>query len=275
VTLREAAEQREAAVRRALEAQRALAALRQGAEEAACQEAETQRELAVREQAARRRAEAQRDAALQRAADAQRELAALRESMERGEAAAPAGQPSDPSSTIARQLALRTATDRAVPFVAAGNSIVQARDKAVSTGAETASSGREERRRDRRAASQVPGSLWVESKQRSLACTIRNRSSNGARLEVAPGAFGEGITELAVGNRLSLTFDAGQERTSVGCVVMWVAGNSCGVRFAGQFQTQVSNLKKSAKSMTGLESIARSTKPTQDGTRRRSIFRAD
>ena len=258
-----------------LEAQRALAALRQDAEEAARQEAETQRELAAREQAARRRAEAQREAAIQRAAEAQRELAALRESIERGEAGALAGQQSSLSSTTARQLALRSATDRAVPLVAVGNSLVQAKDKAVDTGTEAASSGGEEKRRDRRVASQVPATLWIENKQRALACTIRDRSPSGARLDVAPGAFGEGIAELAVGNRLSLTFDAGQERTSVGCVVMWVAGTSCGVRFAGQFHTQVNPPRKSAKSMTGLESIAKLTKPTQDGTRRRSIFRAD
>ena len=116
---------------------------------------------------------------------------------------------------------------------------------------------------------------WVEGKQRSLACTIRDRSPHGARLEIAPATFGEGIIELAVGDRLSLTFDASKERTTVGCVVIWAAGTSCGVRFAGQFHTQVNNLKKTAKGMTGLESIAKLTKPTQDGTRRRSIFRAD
>jgi hypothetical protein len=160
-------------------------------------------------------------------------------------------------------------------LVAVGNSIVQARDKAVDASSDAASSSGEEKRRHRRVPSRVPASLWVESKQRSLACTIRDRSSSGARLDVAPGTFGEGIAELAVGDKLSLTFDAAQERTSVGCVVMWVAGNSCGVRFAGQFHTQVNNLKKSAKSMTGVESIAKLTKPTQDGTRRKSFFRAD
>jgi hypothetical protein len=228
--------------------------------------------LAAREQAARRRAEAQREAAIQRAAEAQRELAALRESVGRGDGAALTSQPSEDSSAAARQLALRTATDRAVPFVAAGNSIVQARDKVVVTGTDAAPSSGEERRRDRRAAARVPASLWVESKQRSLACTIRDRSPNGARLEFAPGKFGDGITELTIGDRLSLTFDAGQERTSVGCVVIWVAGTSCGVRFAGQFHTQVNNLRKTAKAITGAETIA---KPTKDDTRRKSFFRAE
>jgi hypothetical protein len=111
-----------------------------------------------------------------------------------------------------------------------------------------------------------------------LACTIRDRSSSGAKLEFAPDRYGDGITELVVGDKLSLTFNAGQERSSVGCVVMWVAGCRCGVRFSGQFHTQINNPRKTAKSTAAPERTS-AAKPLKskipDGAWRRPFFRAD
>ena len=178
------------------------------------------------------------------------------------------------SSPTPRELALRGATDRAVPFVADAHSIVPStRDRDADADANAAEASAEEKRRDRRVASQIPATLWGESKRQALACTIRDRSSSGAKLEFASDRYNDGITELVVGDKLSLTFNAGQERTSVGCVVAWVAGSRCGVRFSGQFHTQINNPRKTAKSMAAPEKTP-AAKPTH-GARRRPFFRAD
>ena len=248
---------------------------------------------ALREQAARREAEAQREEAVRCAAEAQRELAALREAAEHQGAAAheeaeaqrehsacpEVEAHSEPvrSSPTPRELALRGATDRAVPLVADAQSIVPStRGRTASVDAPAAPS--EEKRRDRRVDSQISATLWGESKKQALACTIRDKSSSGAKLEFAPDRYGDGITELVVGDKLTLTFNAGQERTSVGCVVAWVAGSRCGVRFSGQFHTQINNPRKTAKSMVAPEKTlaAKPTKPKfPDGAWRRPFFRAD
>jgi len=185
-------------------------------------------------------------------------------------------QPVHPSPTP-RELALRVATDRAVPLVADAQSVVPStRDRAANVDAHPAAPGAEEKRRDRRVDSRISATLWGESKKQALACTIRDRSSTGAKLEFASDRYGDGITELVVGDKLTLTFNAGQERTSVGCVVVWVAGSRCGVRFAGQFHTQLNNPRKSAKSMAALEKTpaAKPTKP-KFPEQRRPFFRAD
>ncbi len=109
----------------------------------------------------------------------------------------------------------------------------------------------------------MPATLWRESKGQALACTIRDRSSGGAQLEFASDRYGDGVAELAVGDKLSLTFNTAQERTSVACVVAWIAGNRCGVRFSGQFHTQANNAPRASKAGATLRStsVAKPTKP--------------
>jgi hypothetical protein len=124
----------------------------------------------------------------------------------------------------------------------------------------------------------MPAALYDESKSKTLICTIRDRSSGGAKLEFVPDRFGDGISGLVVGDKLWLTFDAAQERTSIACVVVWVGGSRCGVRFFGQFHTQSNNSRKSSKSKTAPEKIpgVKSTKPKSlAGAWRRPLFRAD
>ena len=146
-----------------------------------------------------------------------------------------------------RDLWLRGATDRSTPFVAGGKAIVpSASDGSANVDApadaddavedKPQSSKDENKRRDRRIASQIPATLWCASGRRSLPCTIRDKSSSGARLEFASKNFTDKIGEIAVGDKLSLVFDSsGPECTSVACVVAWTAGRSCGVRFFGKF----------------------------------------
>ena len=105
-----------------------------------------------------------------------------------------------------------------------------------------------EKRTDKRVPTRLPATLWGENKRQSLACTIRDRSSGGAKLEFGQDRYSDGLTELKVGDKLSLTFNtSAHERTSVGCMVMWIAGSRCGVRFLGQFHTQLSDAKKTSK----------------------------
>jgi hypothetical protein len=173
-----------------------------------------------------------------------------------------------------RDLWLRAATDRSTPFVADTQSIVpkawdgpanvDAHADTDSAEEKPESANAENKRRDRRIASRIPATLWCESRRQSLACTIRDKSSSGARLEFAAERFTDGISELVVGDKLSLVFNAsGPERTSVACVVVWIAGSRCGVRFSGQF-SQISTPRKTSQSKLAPDKTpaAKSTKPT-------------
>jgi hypothetical protein len=120
----------------------------------------------------------------------------------------------------------------------------------------------EDKRRDRRIATRMPGTLWCENRHQSLACTIRDKSSTGARLEIAADRFADAMKGLAVGAKLSLVFNsAGPERTSVSCVVVWIDGRSCGVRFVGQFSRM--NTRKTPAPDKSAPGESAATKPTK------------
>jgi hypothetical protein len=101
-----------------------------------------------------------------------------------------------------------------------------------------------ERRHARRVVSQIPATLSGRGMTQPIACTIRDRSSTGALLEFPPTRFGEEAPNVAVGERLTLTFNFSNERSSVVCSVVRIEGNRCGVQFCGQFHTQVSKPKR-------------------------------
>lgn len=97
-----------------------------------------------------------------------------------------------------------------------------------------------DKRRIRRIASRMNATLTPDASRSPIACTIVDKSSSGAKIEFKADRFIDGISEVSVGQKLTLTFSAGQERTLVDCVVVWVAGSRCGVHFVGQFRTQQS-----------------------------------
>ncbi len=111
--------------------------------------------------------------------------------------------------------------------------------------------GASEKRRDKRVESQIPAVLNAEGLRQGLTCTIRDRSSSGARIEFTRDMYVEGVEVVSVGDRLTLTFRMGQDRTSVECVVAWVAGRLTGVRFVGQFRTESVQTKRKGKAREG------------------------
>ena len=122
-----------------------------------------------------------------------------------------------------------------------------------------------DQRRDRRIASGLPATLWREGMSQALVCTIRDRSSSGAKLEFQRDHFSGGSTELVIGDRLTLTMNAAQERTSVACAIVWIAGNRCGVTYAGQFVTQP-NAPKRATASDKIH-LTKASKPTSAARR--------
>jgi hypothetical protein len=97
-----------------------------------------------------------------------------------------------------------------------------------------------------RIASRMPATIHVDGMPQTMACTMRDRSPSGAQLEFPPDRYGAGLSEIAVGDRVTLMFQTSQERTSVPCTVQWVNDRRCGVRFVGQFQTQVIKTRRMA-----------------------------
>lgn len=118
-----------------------------------------------------------------------------------------------------------------------------------------------EKRRDRRVASGLPATLWREGMSQAIVCTIRDRSSSGAKLEFSRDRFSNGNTEFVIGDRLTLTMNAGQERTAVTCAIAWIAGNRCGVKYAGQFVTHANVPKRYPTIALDRGASAKSGKP--------------
>ena len=297
---RELASRIEAEAQRELEAVREAEARQR--EIAARQAAEAQRELAARieaeaqrEDAARREAEAhQREIAARRAAEAQRELAARleREAIVEAEAAAPAISlassidphptqaqhpvehpvaplPQAPSAAAARAQRIVSRPSGVPPTVAstapapAPSASKPTEDKAEAAPV-AATADADRKQRDRRVTAQTPATLWNESMSQALTCTIRDRSPTGAMLEFGADKYNSEITEIVVGDRLTLTMRSAQETTSVACVVVRIDGRRCGLRFCGQFHTQINKSRKVASAKAAPDN-SRAGRPVKSG----------
>jgi hypothetical protein len=105
-----------------------------------------------------------------------------------------------------------------------------------------------ENRRAKRVSSRKLASLWQEGMSAPLSCTMLDRSSTGAKLEVLSDRYNNRMNELYVGDRFTVTQTYAQERTSVACEIMWVDGQRCGVRFCGQIRTEIVKQPKRTKS---------------------------
>lgn len=127
-------------------------------------------------------------------------------------------------------------------------------------------SGAAANRRDRRVASQMPATLWREGMGQPLACTLRDRSPSGARVEFRHASIIDGFSAFNVGDQATLTLNSAHEKTWVGCEVVWVDGNSCGVRFLGQFRSESPAVRKSTRNTTAEKPRAKS------GSRLASVF---
>ncbi len=102
-------------------------------------------------------------------------------------------------------------------------------------------------RRDRRVADQKAGSLWNERLTEPLSCIIRDKSASGAMLEIVPARTGDRSSIINVGDRMTLTIILSRERTTVPCEIMRKDGRRWGVKFCGQFHTEVIKARKSLK----------------------------
>ncbi|MGD9803971.1 MAG: PilZ domain-containing protein [Hyphomicrobiaceae bacterium] len=272
-----AAVAREAEGRRAAEAERdkTNAGLQAGAAElmhlrsmvAARDCALNDAEAAVkREIGARRSLETDLETALRKVATAENEVASLMKAaleQERETTATdaaidqPAAQKTrtpdapryDVSVTTPRGLSRFSRQGTSGPEIAAaqGTPTAIAPDVALKA-AETVTTGSPEGRRDRRLTSQMPATLWREGMGQPLACTLKDRSSSGARLEFKHTSMIEGVSAFNTGDQVTLTLNSAHEKTWVGCEVVWVNDNRCGVRFSGQFRSEGPASRKSLRS---------------------------
>jgi hypothetical protein len=243
--------------------------------------------LAVeRELRARRTAEAERDEVLQRLRQIEREVEALRirkddqqsapaetvrhaPAGEVPEAAAPTPTPPRAASRLARKVqpVAGVAAEITSPAVAK-----TARPETVRAGqAEAAPTLPEkpaDKRKVRRVASQMPASLWREGMGQPLVCTLRDRSPSGARVEFQRHMLIEGVAAFNVGDHATLTLNSAHERTWVGCEVVWVSGNACGVRFLGQFRSEGPAPRKTMRAAPAADKGARA----KGGSRLGAVF---
>ncbi|MCB0059794.1 MAG: hypothetical protein KDE45_22300, partial [Caldilineaceae bacterium] len=105
----------------------------------------------------------------------------------------------------------------------------------------------ERRGREKRVPSRMPVTLWREEWGQPLSCFLVDKSSRGAKIEMKPDRIFGGTNRISVGERLTLTFYYAQERTSVFCDVMWMNGNFLGVKYYGQFHTEIVKPRKPGK----------------------------
>ncbi|MGE0769184.1 MAG: PilZ domain-containing protein [Hyphomicrobiaceae bacterium] len=267
------AQEREASARRVAEAEQRASEARDLAEarEAALREA---REALAREAAVRQAVEAERDEWIKRMAETDTQVAALKQAFEMkpeatvSSAAEPfmaSIQPDEdvvacetvaedttaavspavetqPTARLTRRaladLVARPSDPMPAPTSASSAATTEAAHEPEVNTAAPVGSGSIENRRDRRLASQMPATLWREGMGQPLPCTLRDRSSSGARLEFKHASIIEGFSAFNTGDQVTLTLNSAHEKTWVTCEVVWIEGNRCGVRFSGQFRSE-------------------------------------
>lgn len=101
-------------------------------------------------------------------------------------------------------------------------------------------------RRDQRVASRMPVTLWRQGMSQAVSCTLLDKSASGARVELPQAKFGESMSAVGIGDKLTLTFTTAQERASVSCQIMWMDGRQCGLKYCGPFHTEVIKSRKPA-----------------------------
>lgn len=151
-----------------------------------------------------------------------------------------------------------TAVERVAPSVTrsgAGDSLVQSRIARATSAKEKA----KENRNAKRVASRKLASLWNDRMSAALSCTMLDRSSTGAKLEVLEDRYNDRMNAINVGDRFTVTLNYAQETTSIACEIMWVAGRRCGVRFCGQIVTQVNKPAKRALPKKAVEKASASS----------------
>jgi hypothetical protein len=106
---------------------------------------------------------------------------------------------------------------------------------------------KKEVRKAKRVTSRRLASLWRDGMSAPLSCTILDRSSTGAQIEVLTDRFNDRLNEIAVGDRFTLTQSFAQERTSVTCEIVWMNDRRCGVSYCGQIRTEILKSPKKAQ----------------------------
>jgi hypothetical protein len=208
------------------------------------------------------------------AAEAQRAIEALREAARRRDGGHAKPSAANALDGVARapqrrdpagQSTMASATDSPVPLRAApaqrgeaasrgetNPSVPPAASEATPSGsAKPRDASGSDKRRHRRVSAQTPASVWNASFTHALPCTIRDKSASGALIEFAAGRFVTEVGSLAIGDRITLTMNASRERTSVECEIVRISGLKCGVRFAGQFRTEVAKPRKNLREPAG------------------------
>lgn len=109
----------------------------------------------------------------------------------------------------------------------------------------------ERRGREKRVPSRMAVTLWTEAWGQPLSCFLIDKSSRGAKIEMKPDRIFGGNNRINVGDRLTLTFYYAQERTSVFCDVMWMDGNFLGVKYYGQFHTEINKPRPAQRGRFG------------------------
>ena len=209
--------------------------------------------------------EDERDQALLRAAKAEQELVTLK-AAQKAKSAATKGRSktgnktgSKPASEEeeARMMALRNATDKPVIVnrkkkkapVEIPQDNGPADGESPKNGTPPPRSKKD--RKEKRSGSNMRASVTFEGSTHVRPCYVHDKSSSGAKLEIIPSRLSDSIDNVAVGDKLSLAFSSAQEHTSVECKVMWTADGYCGVRYLGQFRTQIIKQQKAAEPNDG------------------------
>ena len=129
-------------------------------------------------------------------------------------------------------------------------------------------------RRENRIETRMLATLSREGAGQPLSCTIRDKSSSGAKIEIVPDKAVEKLGQLNAGDKLMLAFASSRERTTVECKIIWMSGEFCGVTFCGPFQTEnIRKQKSESKKSSPVQPRASKTKNSESvaGRLKRSI----
>ena len=233
----------------------------------------------IKQEEAKSRSEADRDEALRQAEKAEKELAVLRKSLEqpatsdrqehadrlrasstgpspiiapnvklsgskaakrRSTKSAPNGAENDAVERKSRKKSSGPASERKSSPTDQSSMVAISGEAKTDTGPPSQDQWTE--RRAKRTPTRSLATLSREGGGQGVSCTIRDKSSGGAEIEIVPEKLVGKLGRVDVGDRLTLAFASSRERTTVECEVVWMTGEFCGVKYCGPFQTE--NLRK-------------------------------
>ncbi len=215
---------------------------------------------------ARLEAEALRDTTLNRMADLEAQVAALKTALQQAKHVPAAGAA---RGSRAEPDVARFATDKPVIYKAK-----KAEPKDYSGVPRPSTEHDKSNRREERVSSRIRGTIQKDTELTVLQCTILDKSSTGAKIEITPDPINPAIGMPVEGEAVTLKFGTAFETSTVSGQVVWMSATECGIHFNGPPHVEFVTMPKrsTAKSSKDDNDADKGARSKRGNSRRKSAF---